>query len=74
MESMKTIHAIYEEGVFRPLEKVELPEQTEVEFEPKIVGKSQSKPGSMDAIYEIMSLRFNTGEHDVAERHNEHQP
>ena len=71
---MKTIHAIYEEGVFRPLEKVELPERTEVEFEPKVVGAGSVKPGSMDAIYEIMSHRFNTGEHDIAERHNEHQP
>ena len=71
---MKTIHAIYEEGVFRPLEKVELPERTEVEFEPKVVGLDAPKPGSMDAIYEIMSRRFKTGEHDIAERHNEHQP
>ena len=71
---MKTIHAVYEEGVFRPLEKVELPERTEVEFEPKVVGTSPSMPGSMDAIYEIMSRRFKTGEHDIAERHNEHQP
>ena len=71
---MKTIHAVYEEGVFRPLEKVELPERTEVEFEPKVVAESRPKPGSMDAIYEIMSRRFKTGEHDIAERHNEHQP
>ena len=33
---MKTIHAVYESGVFRPLEAVELPERTEVEFEPKV--------------------------------------
>ena len=71
---MKTIHAVYEEGVFRPLEKVELPERTEVEFEPKVVGNGQTKPGSMDAIYEILSRSYETGEPDIAERHNEHQP
>ena len=38
------------------------------------LGARQLKPGNMDAIYEIMSRRFNTGEHDIAARHNEHQP
>ena len=71
---MKTIHAVYEEGVFRPLEKVELPERTEVEFEPKVVGNGPAKSGSMEAIYEILSRRYDTGERDIAERHNEHQP
>ena len=71
---MKTIHAVYEEGVFRPLEKVELPERTEVEFEPKIVGEGQPKYGSMKGIIEVMSRRFHSGQHDLAERHNEHQP
>ena len=71
---MKTIHAVYEEGVFRPLDKVELAERTEVEFEPKVVGKSEPKYGSMKGIIEVMSRRFRSGQHDLAERHNEHQP
>lgn len=71
---MKTVHAVFEHGVFRPLGTVELAERTEVEFEPKVIGIKEPPPGSMDAIYEIMSHRFNTGEHDIAERHNEHQP
>lgn len=71
---MKTIHAVYEQGVFRPLEAVELPERTEVEFEPKVIGEKKSKAGGMDEIYEIMSERYHSGEHDVAARHNEHQP
>lgn len=71
---MKTIHAIFEQGIFRPLEAVELAERTEVEFEPKVVGLKTPKPGSMDDIYAVMSERFQSGEHDVAERHNEHQP
>jgi hypothetical protein len=33
----------------------------------------ESRDG-MDAIYEILSRRFNSGHHDTAERHNEHQP
>lgn len=35
-----TIHAIYENGVFRPLDAVQLPEQAEVEFEPRLVQSS----------------------------------
>ena len=30
---MKKIHAIYENGVFRPTDPIELPENCEVEFE-----------------------------------------
>ena len=71
---MKTIHAVYEEGVFRPLEKVELPERTEVEFEPRPIESAKDQNGSLDAIYEILSRRYDTGESDIAERHNEHQP
>ena len=74
MESMKTIQAVYEQGVFRPHGAVELPERTEVEFEPKVLGKKAPPTGSMEEIYKIMSERFRSGEHDVAARHNEHQP
>ena len=74
MKSMKTIQAVYEQGVFRPHGSVELPERTEVEFEPKVVGVKKPKSGSMDDIYAVLSERFQSGEHDVAERHNEHQP
>lgn len=28
----KTIHAVFENGVFRPVESVDLPEKAEVEF------------------------------------------
>ncbi len=71
---MKTVHAVYEHGVFRPLEAVELAERTEVEFEPKVIGQIEPKPGSMEAVYAILSERYESGERDVAERHNEHQP
>jgi predicted DNA-binding antitoxin AbrB/MazE fold protein len=31
----KTIHVLYENGVFRPTEPVDLPESTAAEFEPR---------------------------------------
>jgi hypothetical protein len=34
----------------------------------------QQKPGDMKGIIETMSKSFHTGEHDIAARHNEHQP
>lgn len=71
---MKTIHAVYEQGVFRPHEPVELPERTEVEFEPKVVGEKKPPPGDMSGIIEVMSRSYHTGERDLAARHNEHQP
>lgn len=71
---MKTIHAVYERGVFRPLETVELPECTEVEFEPRPVAQPENHGDGLDSIYAILSERYQSGENDVAARHNEHQP
>ena len=71
---MKTIHAVYESGLFRPLEKVELPERTEVAFEPRPVTKGEDRNGGLDGIYAILGERYRSGEHDVAARHNDHQP
>ncbi len=79
---MKTIHAVYENGVFRPSEPVELPEKCEVEFEPRVIDPrvavglaemAKTDPG-LAAIYEVLARRHNSGHHDTAERHNEHQP
>lgn len=70
---MKLVHAIYENGVFRPTEPVELPEACNVVFEPQIVFESPSAP-SLDEVYALLKQRFDSGEHDVAQRHNEHQP
>ena len=71
---MKTIHAVYESGVFRPLEAVELPERTEVEFEPRPVAQPKDQDGSLDRIYVILGERYQSGQNDVASRHDEHQP
>lgn len=76
---MKTVHAIYENGVFRPVEPVDLPEQTPVEFEPRVL--TEAPPASqapmsegLARIYEILGRRYSSGYTDTAARHNEHQP
>ena len=69
---MGTIEAIYEGGVFRPVEPVVLPEKCRVRFQPEVLADLAEQ--DLDAIYAVMDLRFNSGEHDVAARHNEHQP
>ncbi len=40
----KTIHAVFENGVFRPVESVDLPEKSVVEFEPRLVVDSVAWP------------------------------
>ncbi len=70
---MKIVHAVYKNGVFHPMEPVELPENCHVEFEPRVVAEDGSTP-SLDDVYAALGKRFESGEHDVAQRHNEHQP
>ena len=65
--------AVFEGGVFRPLDKVTLPENTQYEFEPRPVATDEAGD-DMDEIYEVLSRRYNSGHTDTAERHNEHQP
>jgi hypothetical protein len=89
--TMNTIRAVYEDGVFRPLEPVSLPDRSTVEFEPRTIAEFEPGPvapwvttpdfsegardrAKLDAIYEVLSHRYSTGESDIAERHNEHQP
>lgn len=75
---METIHAIFENGVFRPVAPVSIPENTEVEFEPRLVGNDstgeRARSESLRAVYEILGERYASGISDTAERHNEHQP
>ena len=68
------IHAVYESGVFRPLEAVELPDRTEVEFEPRLTASTENHKDQLDGIYAILGERYQSGENDVAARHDEHQP
>ena len=70
---MATIHATHEAGVFRPHPPVNLPERCEVEFEPKVIG-SASNGGGLKQVYDVLAERYQSGESNVAARHNEHQP
>jgi predicted DNA-binding antitoxin AbrB/MazE fold protein len=71
---MKTVHAIFENGVFRPTGPVELPERCEVEFEPRPLNGNGSDADEDDEVLRILGERYDSGETDVSERHNEHQP
>jgi predicted DNA-binding antitoxin AbrB/MazE fold protein len=67
-----TIRAIYENGVFTPTEPVCLPERTSVEI---TVPQANSEERINQAeIFAILRQSYPSGETDVAERHNEHQP
>ena len=69
---MNTVHAIFEGGVFKPTEPVSLPEHCVVEFEPRLT--SQAATEALQKVYEVLNRRYDSGESDVSERHNEHQP
>jgi predicted DNA-binding antitoxin AbrB/MazE fold protein len=80
---MKTIHAVFENGVFRPTEPVDLPEGSEVTVE--LCAKAERQPQSTDPefahleaglrrIYALLSHSYDGGSPDAAARHNEHQP
>lgn len=80
---MKTIAAIYENGVFRPIEPVDLPEGAEVVVEPRREDFGRPKPSDPEfahlspgraKIYAILSERYDSGQTDLAERHNKHLP
>jgi predicted DNA-binding antitoxin AbrB/MazE fold protein len=70
---MNIIQAIYENGVFRPKQPVDLPESCEVEVEVRTITPAVA-PDHLDAIYAILSHRHETDQSDVAARHDEHQP
>ena len=71
---MKTVTAVYEKGVFRPLENVDLPDHAKVEFEPRLIKNGLSEHAEMEGVYKVLSERYASGQNDVAARHNEYQP
>ena len=79
---MRTIHAVYANGVFRPVEPVDLPEDTSVEFEPRLSAQDSGDRSAkvpmmtegLSKIYEILGERYESGYPDTAARHDEHQP
>jgi predicted DNA-binding antitoxin AbrB/MazE fold protein len=71
---MGAFEAIYEGGVFRPIEPIMLPDKSRVKLEFCIENGTPSNDDGLDAIYEILDRRYTTGITDLAARHNEHQP
>jgi len=71
---MKTVKAVYEGGVFRPIVDVDLPETCEVEFEPRVITPENNSNAAKKKAIAILSRRYRSGEADVAARHDEHQP
>jgi predicted DNA-binding antitoxin AbrB/MazE fold protein len=80
---MKTIQAIYENGVFRPTTPIDLPEGSEVTVELRTTVPEQPQPTDsqfahlepgLAKTYAILSERYDSGQADIAARHNEHQP
>lgn len=69
----KTFSAIFENGVFRPVEPVDFPEHCQVRVQVQSV-EAANDGASLDEVYAILGKRFSSGERDVAARHNEHQP
>lgn len=71
-----TIKAIYEGGVFKPLESVQLAEHTRVDvMVADIAATAPSDPVKRQAeMWSLLAQRFDGGDPQVAQRHNEHQP
>lgn len=75
-----TIRAVYEKGVFRPIEPVEFPEGTVVlvQAPDEVVDvRALIPPGTDEGlvrIYECLAHSFDTGDPEAAAHHNEHQP
>ena len=70
---MNSVHAVYENGVFRPVGPVDLPDPCEVEFEPRLIRPGIASRG-LDEVYAVLGERYASGEQDVAARHDERQP
>jgi predicted DNA-binding antitoxin AbrB/MazE fold protein len=75
-----TIQAVFENGVSRPIVRLELAEGTVVEVQApdKVVDVRALVPPGTDEgliqIYECLAKSYNTGDPEAAARHNEHQP
>ena|SRR5689334_10236856 len=70
---MSTIKAMFDGEVFRPSEHVGLAPNTPVTitFQPAL--PNSEKQNQAD-VFRVLSERYASGETDVADRHNEHQP
>jgi predicted DNA-binding antitoxin AbrB/MazE fold protein len=71
---MKVIHAVFENGVFRPTEPVDLPEGFEVTVNPKEPSESGQLSPHARRIYPLLNEPMDTSDPGFSERHDEHQP
>lgn len=72
-----TIHAIFENGMFRRVESVALPEHTSVEIDGCTPDEPQAPtqmPEGLAGVYVILGERYDSGISDTTAQHNEHQP
>ena len=72
-----TVHAIFEKGVFRPVEPISLPESASVELEVRIPDEQRTAspmPEGLAKVYAILGERYDSGHSDTAARRNQHQP
>ena len=68
-----TVHPISENGVFRPVEPISLPEYTSVELDVRVPGEQRTEspmPEGLAKVYAIPGERYDSGYPDTAARHN----
>lgn len=66
--------AVYEDDVFKPVGRVSLPEGTKVVISVQFEVNEPAIQAPVDVkAFDILSRRYNSGQIDVAARHNEHQ-
>ena len=71
---MSTIRAIFENGVFRPIQPVALPQGTTVVIETEDVAAERVRVARRRVV-ETLSRSYETGEgSNVLETHNQHAP
>ena len=75
---LKTIHGKIRGKLIELDEDIGLPDGQHVEVQVKAAPAEVTDPKPMSEglakVYEILGERYDSGHHDTAERHNEHQP
>lgn len=66
--------AIYEDGVFKPIRSVALPEHTRVVVRTSTEPTANDREAAKKRMFESLTRSYETGQSDLAARHNEHQP
>ena len=71
---VKTTHGKVHGKTIELDEDLGVPDGQEVEVQVRLLPTSPPKGEGLAKVYEILGRRHSSGEHDLAERHNEHQP